>query len=155
MSPLPKDTRSSIGIPAEDVKHVEQYFLDNKEAHLREASRVLGMYITKLWIILRNVQGWKAYTPHVLACLTKANTEARLKTAQWFFAHNSLFFKEKVIWTDEKYFVLYQGPNKSITKIWAPTNPYINVQCKTQSQQKRMSWVGLYFMQKMSLDHSG
>ena len=88
------------------------------------------------------------YTPHVLACLTKANTEARLKTAEWFFAHNSLFFKEKVIWTDEKYFVLYQGPNKFINKIWAPTNPYINVQCKTQSQQKGMS----SFSSKSSMD---
>lgn len=135
---------SRRGIPDKDVKLVEQYFLDNKESHLREASRVLGMSVTKIWIILRKVLRWKAYTPHVSACLSQANTEARRKSAEWFLAHDSLFFEEKVIWTDEKYFVLNQGPNKSINKIWAPSNPYVDVQCKTQSQQKIMCWVGLY-----------
>ena len=67
--------------------------------------------------------------------------------------HDSLFFEEKVICTDEKYFVLNQGPNKSINKIWAPTNPYVDVQCKTQSQQREC--VGLAFVQERLLDHSG
>ena len=58
---------SKSGIPDEDVKLVEQYFL---RSHLREASRVLGMSVTKIWIILRKVLKWKAYTPHVLACLS-------------------------------------------------------------------------------------
>ncbi len=31
----------------------------------------------------------------------------------------------------------------STNKVWAPVNPYINVKCKTQSQQKIMVWVGL------------
>ena len=56
-----------------------------------------------------------------------------------------LFFsQDEVIWSDEKYFVLKQGPNKSINKVWAPVNPYINDECKTQSQQKIMVWVGLF-----------
>ena len=91
---------SMSGIPDEDVKLVEQYFL---RSHLREASRVLGMSVTKIWIILRKVLKWKAYTPHVLACLSQANTKARRKSAEWFFA-----LEEKVIWTDEKYSIKAQ-----------------------------------------------
>ena len=57
------------------------------------------MSVTKIWIILRKVLRWKAYTPHVSACLSQANTEAHRKSAEWFLAHDSLFFEEKVIWT--------------------------------------------------------
>ena len=42
-----KDSRS--GIPHKDVKLVEQYFLDNTESHLREASRVLKMSVNKIF----------------------------------------------------------------------------------------------------------
>ena len=121
--------------------------------NLREASRVLGFSITKIWFILRKVLKWRAYTPFVSACLTQSNVEKQLNSAKWFLSHDSKFFEEKVIWSDEKYFVVNQGPNKSINKTWDPVNPYLNVECKTQSQKKIMCWVGLY--NDASLVHFG
>ena len=44
-----EDKGSRSGIPDKDVKLVEQCFLDNTESHLREASRVLGMSVTKIF----------------------------------------------------------------------------------------------------------
>merc|ERR1711872_683529 len=44
-----EDKGSRSGIPDKDVKLVEQYFLDNSESHPREASRFLGMSVTKIF----------------------------------------------------------------------------------------------------------
>lgn len=66
------------GIPEEHVKLVEAFFLANEEAHLREANRVLGFSITNIWVILRRILKWRAYTPFVSACLSQSNVEKRL-----------------------------------------------------------------------------
>ena len=131
-------------IPDEQIKQVEEYFKEHDDAHIREASRDIGFSVSKIWIILRQHLKWKAYTPNVSAYLTEQNKTARLNSADWFLSHDCCFFQDKVIWSDEKYFVLKQGPNKSIHKVWAPVNPYINIECKNQSQQKIMVWVGLF-----------
>ena len=57
----------------------------------------------------------------------------RLDVSKWFLFKSECFFEEKIVWTDEKYFVLKQGTNKSIHKVWAPVNPYIDIECKSQS----------------------
>ena len=46
-----EDKESRSGIEDKDVKLDEQYFLDNTESHLREASRVLGMSVTKIFYL--------------------------------------------------------------------------------------------------------
>ena len=50
-----EDKGSRSGIPDKDVKFVEQYFLDNKESHLREANRVSGMFLTNIYTSKENV----------------------------------------------------------------------------------------------------
>ena len=62
--------REGKGIPEDHVKQVEDYFNTNEEAHLREASRDLGFSVKKIWIILRRILKWKAYTPFFTACLS-------------------------------------------------------------------------------------
>ena len=68
----------------------------------------------------------------------------RLTAANWFLSKTESFFTDQVIWTDEKYFVLKQCPNRKNSVIWAPANPHVLVQCKSQSNQKAMCWTGLY-----------
>ena len=97
----------------------------------------------KIWYVLRKILKWKPYVPHVSATLTERNKEVRLDVSKWFLSKSEMFFEEKIVWTDEKYFVLKQGPNKSIHKVWAPVNPYIDIECKSQSQKKVMCWIGL------------
>ena len=76
--------------------------------------------------------------------MTESNKENRLKAAEWFLTHDSQFFEDKIIWSDEKYFVLKQGPNKSVDRVWAPVNYYLNVEYKTQRKQKIQALVGLF-----------
>ena len=33
--------------------------------------------------------------------------------------------------------------NQSIKRYWAAENPYIDIDCRTQTVHKRMSWVGI------------
>lgn len=136
--------RQGNGIPDDDIKQVNDYFQSKDDAHLRDASRELGFSVYKIWLILRTKLKWRSYAPSLSACLTADNIISRLTAAEWFLNHNSTFFQDKIIWSDEKYFVLKQGPNKSVNRVWSPVNPYLNVECKTQSQQKIMVWVGLY-----------
>ena len=135
--------RQGKGIPDDDIKQVHDYFKSKDDAHLRDASRDLGFSVKKVWLILKTKLKWRSYTPTLSACLTASNISSRLTAADWFLNHDSTFFQDKIIWSDEKYFVLKQGPNKSIHRVWSPVNPYLNVECKTQSQQKIMVWVGL------------
>ena len=96
-----------------------------------------------MWHILRKVLKWKAYKPHVSTVLSHKQCQARVNTAQWFLSHDAEFFSKQVIRSDEKYFVLKQGPNKGIHRYWVPTNPNIIIECKSQSQQKVICWSGL------------
>ena len=140
--PKPERLRRNF-VPEEDVRAVEDFFRRNEKAHIREAARELNFSFGKVWHILRKVLKWKAYKPHVTTVLSHKQRQARVNAAQWFLSHDAEFFSKQVIWSDEKYFVLKQGPNKSIHRFWAPTNPNIIVECKSQSQQKVMCWSGL------------
>ena len=102
--PKPERLRRNF-VPEEDVRAVEDFFRRNEKAHIREASREWNFYFGKV-CILRKVLNWKAYKPHV--------STVRVNAAQWFLSHDAEFFSKQVIWSDEKYFVLKQGPNKSI-----------------------------------------
>lgn len=132
------------GVPRDHVQAVADYFKVNEEAHIRDAARDLGYSIGKIWFILRKILRWKAYRPHVATVLTAKQMNTRLLAAEWFLSQDTEFFSRQVIWSDEKYFVLKQGPNKSIHRYWSPCNPHTIVECKTQNQRKVMCWTGLF-----------
>lgn len=135
--------KPSETVPQCDVEAVEKFFTQNEEAHLRDAAKELEFSIGKIWFILRKILRWKPYRPHATTVLTAQHKQYRLTASQWFLSHDIDFFSKQVIWSDEKYFVLKQGPNKSIHRYWAPSNPHILIECKTQSQEKAMCWTGL------------
>ena len=51
-------------VPQADTDAVQEYFEVNKEAHLRDAVRDLGISLGNVLFILRKVLKWKAYRPH-------------------------------------------------------------------------------------------
>ena len=59
--------------------------------------------LKKIWIILRRVLKWKAYTPFLSACLSKNNKKVRVQSSEWFLTNDVVFFQDKVIWSDEKF----------------------------------------------------
>lgn len=130
-------------IPQDQITAVKLFFKQNKRAHLAEASRDLNISKSKVWFILRKVLKWRPYRPAASTVLTQQQMSARLDCARWFVRQDPDFFTKKVIWGDEKYFVLHQTPNSQNDKYWRPENPYDVVQCKKQGQAKAMCWVGL------------
>ena len=91
---------------------VKTFFQNIKKAHLTEASRELGISLGNIWLILRRVLKWKAYIPHVSHVLTPVQMRVRIECADWFLTKNRDFFSNKVVWGDEKYFILKGSPNK-------------------------------------------
>ena len=126
-----------------DIARFKQYFKNNDMKHLREASRDLGMSKTTLWRILRVDLKWKAYKPSIGHVLTETDKDRRLAACQWFINQPEEFFEKQVIFSDEKYFVLQQGPNKQNDQSCAPTNPHKLEACKIQGGKKAMCWTGL------------
>ena len=48
-----------------------------------------------------------------------------------------------MIWSDKKWFVLRQAPNRQNERYWAPEDPEVEVPCKEQGGQKVMAWSGV------------
>ncbi|KAF0311836.1 RNA-directed DNA polymerase from mobile element jockey [Amphibalanus amphitrite] len=66
---------------------------------------------------------------------------ARLDSCEFWLTHDEWF--ERVLWSDEKWFVLHPSPNKKNTVCWSPENPNKLVPCKKAQGQKAMAWVGV------------
>ena len=49
----------------------------------------------------------------------------------------------RVLWSDEKWFVLTPAPNRKNTVYWCPSNPHNIVPCKRAHGEKVMVWVGI------------
>ena len=53
-----------------------------------------------------------AYTPHKTNIISQRQRDVRLSAADLFLTHYVTFFEKQVLWSDEKYYVLNQGPNR-------------------------------------------
>ena len=85
---------------------------------------------------------WKAYRPHLVQVLSPANMESRVAACSFWLSFEEEWF-ERVIWSDEKWFVLQNSPNKQTNRFWAPFNPHDVIQCKKAHRKKAMCWVGI------------
>ena len=103
----------------------------------------LGMSYGKIWGILRNKLKWKAYRQHRAHVLTDQQKLNRISACRWFVNRGEDFCENKIIYGDEKYFVLKQNPNRQTDRFWAPFNPHECVETKEQGGKKAMCWVGL------------
>ena len=125
-----------------NIDAVKKNFEQNPKCHIREAARVLGLSYGSIWRILRKNLKWKAYRPHLTQCLSPANMESRLAACTFWLTFEDDWF-QRVIWSDEKWFVLKQSPNKQICRYWAPSNPHTVIECKKAHGEKVMAWVGI------------
>ena len=83
-------------VPQADTDAVQEYFEVNKEAHLRDAVRDLGISLGK-------VLKWKAYRPHLATILSHDQRQRRLQAAdnnkkkQCFFSNIHKIFNSEPI----------------------------------------------------------
>ena len=87
---------------------------------------------------MRKVLKWKPYRPHAVTVMSIEHREKRMSAANWFLSKELDFFTDKVIWSDKKYSVLKQCPNRKYDMCWSPSDPHVLVACKSQSNLKAM-----------------
>ena len=135
-----EDRRTAV--TEENIKIVEDYFTENEKKSIREASDDLGLTFSTIWTILRKSLKWKAYKPLKVNRLTENNKSDRVAFAHWLLSQPE-GFEQKVIWSDEKWFVLHPSPNSQTDRVWAPWHPEEEVVCRFQGDSKVMAWVAL------------
>jgi hypothetical protein len=104
-------------------KSEEKDAVSAAEARIRQAVGDLGLSYGKLWRILRKRLKCKSYRHHKVQILSAANMESRLSPCSFWLTFTEDWF-EMVLWSDEKWFVLNQHPNRKNDCQWAPANPH-------------------------------
>ena len=97
--------------------------------------------------ILRNKLKWKAHRIHRFQVLSDQQKLKRFSACNWFVSMGEDFYQNNVIYGDEKYFVLKQGPYRQNDKFWAPVNPYEVIETKDQCG----CWVGWLMVRSLDL----
>ena len=126
----------------ENVSRTEAYFTANPTASIPKASRDLDIAVTSLWFILRKKLHWKPYRYKKVHRLTPQNEEARLDFCRWVLQQPT-GFEQKIIFSDEKYFVLHLALNRQNDRIWSPFDPDELSVCRYEADSKIMCWAAL------------
>ena len=126
----------------DDLKKVKDFLEANPKAHIREMVAPLEMSYGQIWTILRKKLKLRPYRPHLAQVLSPANMESRLAACTFWLGFAEEQF-ERILWSDEKWFVLHQAPSRKNDMVWAPENPHIVVPCKKAHGAKVMAWVGI------------
>ena len=127
----------------EKIRELVKPFQENQQSiSVPTIAKQLNASTATVWRIMRKKLGWKPYKPHVSVPLTGAHRTGRREFSEWLLRKPD-GFEEKVIWTDEKWFVLHSAPNKQNERFWALENPKVTVNCKEQGAQKVMCWAAV------------
>ena len=102
----------------------------------------MDLSVTTVWRILRQERKWKPYKPVWVNHLTEKNKLDRMAFSRWFMAQEPNF-EQRVLWSDEKWFLLHPSPNSKNDVSWAPWHPENEEACRRQGDTKVMAWVGL------------
>ena len=100
------------------------------------------MPISTIWRILKKHLKWKPYRLVKVNRLTERNKEDRLHFCRWFLNQEE-GFEQKVIWSDEKWFLRHPAPNSQNERIWAPWHPEETEDCHYQGDTKVMAWAAV------------
>ena len=117
---------------------VKGYQRRKESVSLATIASELNLHPSTVWRVVRKVLHWYPYKPHKTVPLTDTHKEGRVQFCDWLLSQ-PVGFCDKVVWSDEKWFVLLQAPNR----YWAPCDPEVEVACKEQGGQKVMAWAGV------------
>ena len=126
----------------ENIEKVRNYFEEDCRRSIRQATRDLNLGFGTVWIILRKDLRWKPYRFKRVQKLSAQNKEARVDFCTWVLGRE-LGFETRIIFSDEKFFVLHQAPNQQNDRCWAPFDPQEEVECNIRFDTKVMAWSAL------------
>ena len=119
----PRQATGKEPLSVEAVERVKNFFTENYRSHIRGASDRLDLSMGTVWKVLRKNLKWKAFKPHKVQVLSPANKLARKSACEFWLTFPESWF-ERVIWTDEKWFVLRSPPHSQNDRYWAPANQH-------------------------------
>ena len=125
-----------------NVSRVREYFSTKKGKSLQNASQELDIPKSSIWKILRKQLRWRPYKIQQVQKVNPANFELRDTFCLWFLSQGRHFHK-KVLFGDEKWWVLDAPPNRQNDRVWSPISPQEFEECRYQGKAKAMSWVGI------------
>ena len=125
-----------------NIETVKTYLREHPKATLRKCSGDTGLNIGTIWRICRKVLKFKFYRPNVVQVLSGENMEARVRASNFFETFDDSEMDD-ILWSDEKWFVLNQSPNRKNDGIWGPMGTENVWATKKAHGQKIMAWCGM------------
>ena len=129
-------------VTPKNIARVEDFFTENPKSHIADAVVELQLSHTSIWRILRLRLKWKPYKPLRVNMLSEKNQADRVEFCRWFLAQGDEF-PQRIIWSDEKWFVLHPAQNTKNDVYWVPWHPEEEVECRRQGDTKVMAWCAM------------
>jgi hypothetical protein len=107
---------------AENLNELMNMMAEGDQLSLRQAAPNLSVSATTAWRMLRYDAKAKFYRITSVQPLTEAHKEQRRQFCEWLLEQEEDFV-QRVIWTDEKFFVLRQKPHRKNDGKWSTSNP--------------------------------
>ena len=125
----------------ENIEKVRSLVTRNPQMSIRQMSVQLDLPYTIVWKILRDSLNFFPYKIHLTTELTEQHKRIRLEYSTWLLTKSETF-PDRVIWSDEKIFLLHTCPNRQNERVWAPRgqDPNIEEACRVQGGPKIMCW---------------
>ena len=134
--------RPMTGRSPENIDTIRQSITQAGDQSIRVLSLQNDIPQTTVQRILRKDLRWFPYKPNLVQPLSDRHIQERNRFCHWLLSKGA-DFPQQVIWSDEKMWMDKRIPNKQNERYWAAENPYIDIDCSTQTVHKRMSWAGI------------
>ena len=141
-SVTPQRLRPKTKRTAASMEQVENVFAEDTSLSLRKAAPNVGVSMCTLWRILRWDIKAKFYRITPVQKLTDDHKQQRRHFCEWLLAQDEDFV-QRVIWTDEKLFVLHQKPHRKNDGKWSRENPHEIIESNDRHDKKVMIFVAI------------
>ena len=108
---------------------------------VRKVARKLNFSKSFVHQTLRNELKMKPYKFYKSQELTENHKKQRNEFCQWVITCE--IDPQKIIFSDEKFFVLRPHPNKQNSRFWSCTNPHLYDDSVKQGAEKTMAWAAV------------
>jgi len=126
----------------DNVQRVKTFFEESPRASITLAANALNISPSSVYRIIRRKLQFKPYRVHKVQTLTEMHKEQRMRFCEWWQRQPD-DFAQKVVWSDEKWFVRKTPPNRQNERYWALVHPHEFEEQQKQGGDKIMAWVGL------------
>lgn len=134
--------RSRTKRSAENLEKLQELLNGEESFSVRKAALKISVSPTTFWKMLRYDSKAKFYRQSAVQPLTEAHMEQRRQFCTWILEQPDNF-AQRIIWTDEKFFVLHQRPNRKNDGKWAQRNPHEIVETNDRNDKKIMMFVAI------------